>query len=80
VSVGHVARAIEEAGIPTVVIGSRVFKSRMVGMRLPRLVLTPEIMGRTLGEPGATDAQRKYLELGLDLLENAKEPGKLIEA
>ena len=47
--------------------------SRMVAMKIPRLVLTPELMGKTLGMPDDVTTQRQYLEIGLDMLENASE-------
>ena len=78
-SVGHIARAFESAGIPTVAFGVQAFKSRMVPMRLPRLVLTPELMGKTLGMPNDVLTQRRYLEMGLNLLEVAAEGNTRIE-
>ncbi len=78
-SVGHIARAFESAGIPTIAFGVQAFKSRMVPMRLPRLVLTPELMGKTLGMPNDVLTQRRYLEMGLNLLEVAAEGNTRIE-
>jgi hypothetical protein len=51
----------------------------MLPMSIPRLVLTPELMGKTLGRPGDKKIQRAYLMAGLDLLENASEGNNLIE-
>jgi hypothetical protein len=51
----------------------------MVPMRLPRLVLTPELMGKTLGMPNDVLTQRRYLEMGLNLLEVAAEGNTRIE-
>lgn len=78
-SVGHIARVFEEAGIPCVAFGVQAFKSRMLPMSIPRLVLTPELMGKTLGRPGDKQIQRAYLMAGLDLLENALEGNTLVE-
>ena len=78
-SVGHIAREFESAGIPTVAFGVQAFKSRMVPMRLPRLVLTPELMGKTLGMPNDVLTQRRYLEMGLNLLEVTAEGNTRIE-
>jgi hypothetical protein len=50
----------------------------MVPMQLPRLVITPELMGRTLGMPNDVTTQRRYLDIGLDLLENASEGNTLV--
>ncbi|GAI97338.1 unnamed protein product [marine sediment metagenome] len=79
VSVGHLARVFEEAGIPTVAFGVQAFKSRMLPMSLPRLVLTQELMGKTLGRQGAKQTQMDYLKAGLSLLEDAREGNTLIE-
>ena len=78
-SVGHLARVFEEAGIPTTAFGVQAFKSRMQPMSIPRLVLTAELMGKTLGRPGDKTTQLNYLRAGLDLLENALEGNTLIE-
>lgn len=43
----------------------------MLPMAIPRLVITPELLGKTLGKPNDKKSQLKYLEAGLDLLENA---------
>jgi hypothetical protein len=45
----------------------------MLPMSIPRLVLTPELMGKTLGRPHDVFTQMRYLRAGLDLLENAFE-------
>ena len=47
-------------------------------MRIPRLVITPELMGKTLGMPNDVTKQGMYLEVGLDLLENASEGNSLV--
>jgi hypothetical protein len=72
VSVGHVARLVEEGGIPTVVIGIRAFRDRLAGMAIPRLVTTPHPMGRPIGAPGDRDGQRATLLAALDLLASAE--------
>ncbi len=76
---GHIARTFEAAGIPTITFGIRAFKSRMVPMSIPRLVLTPELLGKTLGRPHDVSTQLKYLKSGLDLLENASEGNTCVE-
>ena len=48
-------------------------------MRLPRLVITPELMGKTLGMPNDAATQRRYLEIGLELLENASQGNTIVE-
>ena len=39
-------------------------------MRVPRLVITSELMGKTLGKLNDGSTQRRYLDTGLELLEN----------
>ena len=76
-SVGHVARLLEEAGIATVVIASVVFRDRLEAMSLARLVLTPH--GRPLGMPHARDRQRQTLLAALELLAHAKAGKTVVE-
>ena len=78
-SVGHIARVFDSHGIATVTFGVKAFMDRMVAMNIPRLVITPELMGRTLGKPHDVQTQRKYLEAGLELLESATEGNSLVE-
>ena len=77
VSVGHVARVLEEAGIPTIVIGVRAFRERLSAMRVPRLVTTPHPMGRPLGAPHDKEAQQATLLAALDLLAKADQGGAI---
>jgi hypothetical protein len=78
-SVGHVARLMEAGGIPTVVVGIKAFRERLAAMRLPRTVITPHPMGRTLGVPGDHEMQRKVVSAALDLLEGATDPGVVVD-
>ena len=48
-------------------------------MSLPRLVLTPELLGKTLGKPHDSSTQMRYLKAGLDLLVDAEEGKAWIE-
>ena len=48
-------------------------------MSLPRLVLTPELLGKTIGKPHDTSNQIRYLKTGLDLLVGAEEGKAFIE-
>jgi hypothetical protein len=77
--VGHLARVFEAAGIPTVAFGVQAFKSRMLPMSIPRLVVTPHLMGKTLGRPGDKATQLNYIRAGLNMLKNASEGKTLIE-
>ena len=78
-SVGHIARLLEEAGTPTVVVGIKAFRPTMEVMSLPRVVVTSFLMGRTLGHPGERNQQRQVLLTALELLESAEQGGSLIE-
>lgn len=68
---GHVARVFEAAGMPTVVIALATFAERLAPMQIPRLLLTPFLMGRPLGAPHDTERQLDVLRMGVDLLETA---------
>jgi len=78
VSVGHVSRLLEAAGIPTVVVASKVYAPRIVPMNVSRLVLTPQPLGRPLGAPGDTERQRMVLNEAKTLLETATEGGSVL--
>ena len=70
-SVGHVSRAFETAGIATVIIASKAFRAKLETMSLSRVVLTSNIMGRPIGIPGDVDGQNIVLQAALDLLDSA---------
>ena len=78
-SVGHIARSLEEVGIPTVIIAAKAFRPRLEAMTPPRLVLTPYPMGRPLGAAHDAAGQRTTLLAALDLLETASAAGTIIE-
>ncbi len=78
-SVGHVARALEAAGIPTVSVMVRSFRHHAERMKVPRTLITRHIMGRTMGAPGDTERQREVVEAALTFLEEATEPGVIRE-
>ena len=78
-SVGHLARLLEEAGISTVIIAARAFRPRMEIMSLPRLLLTPHLMGRPIGAPGDAPRQREVILEALGLLNGAKSVGTIVE-
>lgn len=73
-SVGHVSREFEAAGIPTVIIMSNVFRGRTLAMKPARVLFTPNIMGRPVSAPFDTERQRHVLQEALKLLETAKKP------
>ena len=76
-SVGHVARLLEESGISTVVIAAKAFEFRMQKMMIPRLVVTPHPMGRPLGAPGDDQRQHDCIQAAMTLLESADKPGSI---
>ena len=78
-SVGHVARAVEEAGTPTVVIQVQAFAHVARRMHLPRVVLTRHPMGRPLGAAGDVGRQRQVLDAALGLASAATESGTVLE-
>ena len=78
-SVGHVARVLEESGIATVIIAVRAFRDQLEAMTVPRAVITPQMMGRALGAPGDADGQRASILAAFDLLENAERAGTILE-
>ena len=73
-SVGLVARALEAAGIPTVSVFIRAFAHVAGKLRLPRVLVTPHLMGRTIGPVGDRARQREVVEAALRLLVEADGP------
>ena len=78
-SVGHLARIIEEAGIASVIIAVSAFRNRFEEMHVARALITPYIMGRPLGFPGDIEGQRAILMAALDLLVNAKSGRTIVD-
>lgn len=74
-SVGHIARGFEEAGIPTVVIAAIPFAKRLEVMSLPRVLLTPNLVGRVLGNPHDSKYQKGVLQKAIALLGAAEKNG-----
>ena len=70
-TVGHVARAIEAVGIPTVSIYIEAFRPDAQLLKPARTLITPNIMGRPLGLPHRRDQQLAVIRAGLRLLETA---------
>ena len=70
---------LEQAGIPTVIVAARAFRPRMEVMHLPRLLLTPHLMGRPVGAPGDKVGQRQTILAALELLEGAERGGTIVE-
>ncbi len=78
-SVGHVARAFEEAGMPSVIIMSSVFRDRVAGMNPARMLLTPHPMARPLSAPFDVAKQKEVLKAGLALLDTAAFGGTIVQ-
>ena len=74
VSVGHVGRAIEEAGIATTAVYVRAFGHVVDEMKLPRVLITNHPMGRPLGPVGDRQRQRAVVASALSLIDSATEP------
>ena len=65
---------METAGIPTVVIAVAAFEEPLKRMVLPRVLLTPFLLGRPVGPVGDDGTQRDVLSAALDLLGSADRP------
>jgi len=76
-SVGHVARAFEDANIATVIIAVKSFETRMKIMSLPRVLLTPQLLGRPLGNPFDEQEHTKILSTAIKMLETAEQNGTI---
>lgn len=70
---GLVARAIEAAGVPTVI--AMMYKQVADALRPPRVAYVRFPFGQPLGEPGNADQQRVIIEDALRLLDSATVPG-----
>ena len=77
-SVGHLARLLEQAGIATVIIAIHAFKKRLKVMTPARLLLTPHLMGKPLGSPNDTERHRAVVLAALRLLKEAKRAGTIV--
>jgi len=77
VSVGHVGRAVEESGIPTVTVLVKAFEHRARELKMPRTLVVKHPMGRPLGAAGDMARQHEVLDAALDLLASATENGTI---
>jgi len=76
--VSLVARILEDAGIPTVILGSAIDIVEHCGV--PRFLFTDFPLGNPCGVPWETDMQRAILNQALDLFELAGEPRTSVRA
>lgn len=67
-SVGHVQRVFEAAGIPTVGIYIRAFEHVVRRMGVSRALITDHPMGRTIGAPGDHERHHEVVRAALELL------------
>lgn len=77
-SVGHVARALEEAGIATTTIMVEAFRHRAEELMIPRTLVTRFPMGRPLGAPNDVERHLDVIRWSLDLLDTATEAGTIV--
>lgn len=71
-------RAVEEAGLPSVIIASLPTIAAQSGA--PRVLAVDTPMGSALGDPRDPEQQRALLAEAIALLEEADEPGTVREA
>ena len=74
---GLVARVVEEAGIPTVLVSTG--RDLTAQVRPPRSVFVNFPMGNPFGRPGDWAQQRRILLDALELAESAREGGVLVD-
>ena len=72
-----VARYLEEHGVPTVVFGCA--RDIVEHCGVPRFVFTDFPLGNPTGRPFDPASERHIVDLGLELLEQAKAPGTTIQ-
>jgi hypothetical protein len=58
-----------------VCVAVEAFRHRMEELGVPRTLVTPHLMGRTVGPVRDRARQRAVVTAALDLLESASEPG-----
>lgn len=73
-----VARHLEAAGIPTVIIGSG--RDIVEQAAVPRFVFVDFPLGNPCGKPGDVEMQRAIVGLALDLAERAFVPQTTVQA
>jgi hypothetical protein len=66
------ARHLEANGMPTVILGSA--RDIVEHCGVPRFVFSDFPLGNSTGLPFERDMQRRIVELGLELLESARQP------
>lgn len=74
---GLVARVLEERGLSTVVVNLN--REQPERIKPPRALVLKYPYGQPFGLPGDVDQQRVIVEDALSLLEQAREPGTIVE-
>jgi hypothetical protein len=59
---------LEEAGIVTVVVAVAALERPLRAMSLPRVLLTPHLLGRPIGYPGQRHQQGEVIRAALEML------------
>lgn len=57
----------------------RAFRHTAVQLQVPRVLVAPHLMGRTLGPVGDQQRQRQVVEAALQLLQDAEGPATIQE-
>ena len=70
-------RVVEEAGIPTVEIGSG--RDIMEAVKPPRAVFMNFPLGHQTGKPFDKELQRAIVVAALEMLKSATEPGTIVD-
>jgi D-proline reductase (dithiol) PrdB len=72
------ARALEEGGLATVIVGSA--RDIVEECGVPRFVFSDVPLGNPLGAPGDQSTQRATLELALEVVDRARWPRTTVKA
>ncbi len=78
-SVGHTARVLEANGISTVAMYIRAFRHHAQYLKVPRTVVTPNLLGRTVGRVGDVNGQRAAVRAAVRLLAEAPAPCVILD-
>lgn len=78
-SVGHVARAIEESGVPTVTVMTKAFAHRAREMSVPRTLVVRHLLGRPMGAAHDVERHTRVVNAAFELLESATNAGTIEE-
>lgn len=63
----------------TVSLFVSAFRHVAEAMALPRVLITPHLMGRPVGYPGDPDAQREVVHATLQLVTEAEGPATIVD-